>query len=192
MSIDLTPAAQRLADLVAAVRDDQLAGPTPSGHYAVGDLVDHIGELAVAFTLAARKEDGPGTEGASEGNVANLPDDWRTRFPADLAALAEAWRAPEAWEGMARAGGIDMPGEIAGVVALEEVVVHGWDLARATGHDFAAAPEELEAVIGFFASFPDEAREPGFGLAHPVPDDAPLLDRAIAQSGRDPKWGENP
>lgn len=81
---------------------------------------------------------------------------------------------------MARAGGIEMPGEIAGVVALEEVVVHGWDLAVATGRDFAAAAEDLEAVIGFFASSPDEAREPGFGLAHPVPADARLRDRAIA------------
>ena len=40
--------------------------------------------------------------------------------------------------------------------------------------------------------FPDEAREPGFGLAHPVPDDAPRLDRAIAQAGRDPDWAPNP
>ena len=76
--------------------------------------------------------------------------------------------------------------------ALDEVVVHGWDLVTATAHDFAAAPEELEAVIGFFASFPDEAREPGFGLAHPVPEDAPLLDRAVALSGRDPDWAPTP
>ncbi len=73
-----------------------------------------------------------------------------------------------------------------------EVVVHGCDLARATERDFAAGPEELEAVIGFFASVPDEAREPGFGLAHPVPDDAPRLDRAIAQAGRDPDWAPSP
>ncbi len=192
MSIDLTPAAQRLAGLVAAVRDDQLGDPTPSGHYLVGDLVDHIGGLALAFTLAARKEDGPGTGGAPEGDAANLTDDWRTRIPTDLATLAEAWRVPEAWEGMTRAGGIDLPGEVGGMVAMEEVVVHGWDLARATGHDVAAAPEELEVVLGFFASFPDEAREPGFGPAHPVADDAPILDRAVAQAGRDPNWGANP
>src|SRR5687767_11019494 len=104
MSIDLTPATQRLADLVAAVRDDQLGDPTPAGRYTVGDLVDHIGILAAAFTLAARKEDGPHTGGAPEGDAANLDADWRNRIPPDLASLAEAWRAPEAWEGMSRAG----------------------------------------------------------------------------------------
>ena len=192
MSIDLTPAAQRLADLVAAVRDDQLGAPTPCPDYTVGDLLDHIGGLAVAFREAAEKSGAENPDGPPPGDVANLAADWRTRIPADLAALGEAWRAPEAWEGVARAGGIEMPGEIAGVVALEEVVVHGWDLATATGHDVAAAPEELEAVIGFFTSFPDEAREPGFGLAHPVPEDAPLLDRAVALSGRDPDWARTP
>ena len=46
--VDLTPAAQRLADLVARVSDDELSGPTPCPAYALGDLIDHIGGLAVA------------------------------------------------------------------------------------------------------------------------------------------------
>ena len=37
---------------------------------------------------------------------------------------------------MSRAGGVDFPGEVAGMVALTEVVVHGWDLARATGQPY--------------------------------------------------------
>ena len=58
---------------------------------------------------------------------------------------------------MTRAGGIDMPGEIAGMVALEEVLVHGWDLARATGQPFAAADEHLGIVVDFFTGATDES-----------------------------------
>ena len=54
--IDLRPAADRLAAIVRGVRDDQLDAPTPCPEYTVGDLLDHIGGLAKAFTWAATKE----------------------------------------------------------------------------------------------------------------------------------------
>ena len=53
---DLTAAAARVATLLRGVSDDQLDGPTPCPAYTVGDLVDHIGGLALAFTWAATKE----------------------------------------------------------------------------------------------------------------------------------------
>ncbi len=37
---------------------------------------------------------------------------------------------------MTKAGGVDLPGEVAGLVALDELVVHGWDVARATGQAY--------------------------------------------------------
>jgi len=44
--------------------------------------------------------------------------------------LAGAWQEPDAWTGMTVAGPVEMPGEIAGLVALNELVIHGWDVAR--------------------------------------------------------------
>src|SRR5215471_5849119 len=55
-NVDLGPAAQRLADLVARVTDDELGNPTPCPAYTVGDLVEHVGGLALAFTAAANKD----------------------------------------------------------------------------------------------------------------------------------------
>ena len=52
---DLRPATDRMAGLLAAIRDDQLDLPTPCPDYALGDLVDHIVGLTEAFTLAAAK-----------------------------------------------------------------------------------------------------------------------------------------
>jgi uncharacterized protein (TIGR03086 family) len=102
--------------------------------------------------------------------------------------MAEAWQDPAAWTGMTSAGGIELPGEVAPVVALEELVVHGWDLAAATGQPFDVPDEELAVVEGFFESFPAEARGDAYAAAVEPGGAASRLDRAIAESGRDPAW----
>jgi uncharacterized protein (TIGR03086 family) len=186
--IDLMPAAQRLADLVRAVGDDQLTDPTPCPDFTVGDVLDHLSTFAVAFRQAADKTVPADSGRPPPASAANLADDWRDRIPRELAELAEAWARPEAWEGMTRIGGMDSPGDSAGAVALEETVVHGWDLARATGQAFDVPDAELDVVAGFFGSFPDEARGEAFGLPADAPDGASRLEQAVAQAGRDPAW----
>jgi uncharacterized protein (TIGR03086 family) len=77
------------------------------------------------------------------------------------------------------------------VVALNEVLVHGWDLAVATGQrydvDPAAAQRCLEFAIEFAAGAP-EARDGMYGPVVPVADDAPVFDRLLGQTGRNPAW----
>ena len=190
--VDLGPAAQRLADLVARVTDDELGNPTPCPAYTVGDLVEHVGGLALAFTAAANKERSKYNEEPAPGSAERLGDDWRTRIPRDLANLAQAWRAPEAWTGMTRIAGGDSPSSVVGLVAADELVVHGWDVARATGQPYDPEPAVLDAARSFLAMFasPDAPAGPevAFGPSRPMPDDAPPLDRVVALAGRDPGW----
>jgi uncharacterized protein (TIGR03086 family) len=115
--IDMTPACQRTAELLRNVTEDRLEAKTPCEKLALRDLVGHVGGLALAFTAAARKEFGPLTD-TPPVDGAPLDDDWRTAYPARLAELARAWRDPAAWQGMTRAGGVDFPGDIGGLVAL--------------------------------------------------------------------------
>src|SRR5207237_4270912 len=98
--VDLSPAARRLAELVARVPDGDLGRPTPCPSYALGDLIEHVGGLARAFTAAACKELGELTEGAPSGDAARLGADWRERIARDLDALGRAWADPAAWSGM--------------------------------------------------------------------------------------------
>jgi uncharacterized protein (TIGR03086 family) len=181
-----------MVDLVSGVPDNMLSAPTPCPGYRLGDLVDHVGGLALAFTQAAKKDTGDATSQAPSGDASRLGDDWRTRIPRDLEALAQAWRDPEAWTGMTKAGGVDLPGEVAGVVALDELVIHGWDVARASGQPYDCDPELLDAVHSFVLQFagPEQeaARQGLFGPVVAVPDDAPLLDQVIGLAGRDPGW----
>src|SRR6476619_2708510 len=123
---DLAPAAERMTMLLRGISDDQLGGPTPCPAYSVGDLVDHVGGLTLGFTWAGAKEFPEGSKVPS-GDATRLPDDWRDAFAARLKTMAETWQDPAAWQGMTQAGGVDLPGQVAGLVALDELVVHGWD-----------------------------------------------------------------
>ncbi|MBT2467725.1 TIGR03086 family protein [Streptomyces sp. ISL-66] len=188
--LDLGPQARIVAGLAAGVPDGGLADPTPCPEYAVGDLLGHLAGLAVAFRDAARKDLGPTTDTAPGSAAPSLPASWRGELPRVLGELAEAWEDPAAWSGMTRAGGVDLPGDIAGAVVIDELVVHGWDLARATGQQYAPDQSALQAAHAFLlAAAEDESRGGGiFGPVVPVRDGAPLLDRAVGLSGRDPGW----
>jgi uncharacterized protein (TIGR03086 family) len=180
--LDLKPAADEMSALIRGIPDELLSHPTPCPAYRLGDLIDHVGGLALAFAAVAAKDVGPKTAGAP-GDAARLGEDWRARIPQDLVAMAAAWQDPAAWTGMTQAGGIDLPGEVAGVVALDELVIHGWDIARASGQEFDPELAAVAAVHGFLA----QAGGP-FGPVVDVAPARPLLDQAIGLSGRDPDW----
>lgn len=184
---DLGPAAKELADLVRGIGDEQLDAPTPNADYTLGDLLDHIDGLSVAFTAAAAKDLGDLTATAPVPDAAHLADGWREQIPHRLDELAAAWRDPDAWTGMTQAGGVDVPGEVAGRIALDEIVIHGWDVARATGRPYESDPAALGPILEFVSTF--GGQENGlFGPAVAVADDAPEFDRILGMTGRDPAW----
>jgi uncharacterized protein (TIGR03086 family) len=183
--VDLAPAARRLADLVEAVPDAALDGPTPCADFAVRHLLGHIAGFAVDLRAAAAKD--PDRSAPPDGPV-DIDDGWRTRIPGDLAALAVAWAVPEAWTGVTSAGGVELPAEVFGLVALDELVLHGWDLARSIGVPDGYDGPGLEAVHDAVRSFRGSGIEGIFGPEVPVADDAPLLDRILGIAGRDPAW----
>ncbi|TDB90757.1 TIGR03086 family protein [Actinomadura sp. KC216] len=188
---DLTAATHRMAGLLAGVRDYQLTAPTPAD-MTLGTVLDHVNGLSLAFTWAARKDfqDGPSQPPSSDAS--RLPPDWRARIPERLDALAAAWRSPDAWQGMTQAGGLELSGRDAGHVALNELVVHGWDIARASGQPYDPTDEEIQACLVFVAPTVEQSGGQGieglFGPAVDVPDDASPLDRLIALTGRRPDW----
>jgi uncharacterized protein (TIGR03086 family) len=186
--IDLEPAADRLGRVIAAVSDEQLSGPTPCPGQSVGDLVDHLSAFAVSFVGSARKEtegrDGP----APEPDMANLEPGWRDRVARELSALAGAWKDPSAWEGTTHAGSIEMPAELVGLVALDELVVHGWDIAVATNQAYEPMVEEVEGATTFVTSFEVPRDGSLFGPEVEVDETAPPFVRLLGLTGRDPGW----
>jgi uncharacterized protein (TIGR03086 family) len=187
--LDLEPPACQLITLAGGVTDDMLQAPTPCGNYTVADLLAHVMGLTIAFRDAAAKAGSPAQD-AEPGRVA-LDDDWRDQLPRRLLAMAAAWHAPQAWEDLTKVGGGTMPATIAGQAGLNELVIHGWDLARGTGQPYRVDEASAQACVEFLslASAAAEAGQRGpFGPAVEVPPGASVLARAVALSGRDPHW----
>jgi uncharacterized protein (TIGR03086 family) len=194
MNLDLRPPADEIGRLISGITDEQLSDPTPCEATSVGELLDHLMRLTVAFREAASNRGVAPVVGTSSPpprlSRDNLPDDWRTVLTGRLSDLTRAWCDPSAWDGMTRVGGIDMPGRRAGLVALDELVLHGWDLAKGTGQAFRCDQASAQAVYEFTATTPRSGpqREGLFGPVIEVPVNAPIFEQALGLSGRHPDW----
>ena len=187
--LDLGPATDELARVVAGVRDDQLGRRTPCPDWTVADLIDHVHGCASGFTAAARKEGLDDTPPQVDG--ARLRDGWREQARAELAVLAQAWRDPAAWEGRTRIAGVDQSGAESAATAVDEVLVHTWDLARATGQECRLDPGAVLVALGFARAVAQQAPGgvPGlFGPATSPPSGADPAVELLLLTGRDPGW----
>jgi uncharacterized protein (TIGR03086 family) len=188
---DLHAASERLTRLLESVPDDAIDAPTPCPELPLGALIDHVGGFAKVFAASAKKELGERTAQPPDPRADNLEPGWRTRIASDLRALADAWDVPDAWEGMTQAGGQDLPGALAGRIALDELVIHGWDIAQASSQAFdcdAKTVDEVESTVQQVRGGNDGDIPGLFGAVVPVADDAPALDRILGLTGRDPGW----
>ncbi|WP_100444408.1 TIGR03086 family metal-binding protein [Glycomyces xiaoerkulensis] len=189
-AIDFRNVTDQAATLLKGIEDAHLPGPTPCEGMTVAGLVNHMLGLTVAFTGAAKKERGPHTDTPPGTPPPEIERDWRTLLPGRLAALADAWADPAAWDGEATAGGVTMPARVTGLVALNEVAVHGWDLARATGQDYLIPTPVVETLLEHNRAFAEDpaAREGLYGPAVDIAPEAPSQDRLLGLTGRDPAW----
>ncbi|MEN8652141.1 TIGR03086 family metal-binding protein [Streptomyces sp. 21So2-11] len=184
---DLLEKAAALAEpVVRGVDDLQLGVRTPCADYDVRDLLNHLFHVVVGFqALAAGKEaDFSQTPDYLEGN-------WRDRFAVETGLLVEAWAAPGAEEGTT--GGMNLPARTVGSMALLDLTVHPWDLARATGQDFTPDEEGIRALGALVAEMGPTARQMKvFADPCPTPGGATPFEELLASTGRDPYWTPNP
>ena len=189
-TVDLQPASDRLSALIGAVRETELAGDTPC-RIPVSRLVAHIDGLALAFRVAAEDPEAAllGAPPAVGRDV--LEPGWAQRIPERLDRLSEVWNRTDQDGSMTRVGGVDLPRAIAVRVALQELVLHSWDLAKATGRPYDVDAESLAIVhemVAATAAQDAAGRQGLFGPAVPVPDGASMLDRTVGLAGRSPSW----
>ncbi|HKS47974.1 MAG TPA: TIGR03086 family metal-binding protein [Amycolatopsis sp.] len=185
--IDLKPACQRMIDLLAGATDDQLTSPSPCTEYTVRDLIGHVDQGCRTFTAIAQQDEGELARLGADPDVAHLGPDWRDDVARHAQTLGKAWDNPEAWQGSADVGSLNLSNGLWGKIALTELVVHGWDIAKATKQSFDLPEQTLQACFDHVAGFVPNA--PVQNLWAPPTDvapDATLLDRIVAMTGRVP------
>jgi uncharacterized protein (TIGR03086 family) len=183
--IDLRPACRRLGELVTAIGDDQLDGSTPCPEYSVRDLLNHVDEGARGFAAAANAS--ARVEAEVADRALDFTGEWREELSQRLVVLGQAWSEPGAWDGKSDLAGLGLSNEEWGKISLTEVVVHGWDLARATGLPFELPDETVRACYDHVAGFLSQPPVPElWGAPVEVSAGAPLMDRLVAVAGRRP------
>ena len=187
--IDLMPACDAVVRLLALVRDDQMDDATPCAGATVGFLIDHIDQTARGAAALARS-DVEGMAAASAGvEAVHLEDGWRDRVAQDLLALGTAWHDPSAWEGVSDLGGLELASATWGRIALTELVVHGWEISRATAQPFEVPTATLQACFDHVVVFVPNAPVPElWGPPVQAEPGATLLEQIVAITGRDPHW----
>lgn len=182
----LSAVAAPLGEAARGITDDLLPAPTPCEGYDVRALLAHLLHWAPSLAGAGRKKPVP----PPAADPAPLGPGWRAALEERTADLVAAWGEPSAWEGTTRlAGAPEMPAPMVGGMVLTEFTVHAWDLARATGGTVRWNPDAVAYTHDAVARTAEMGRTMGaYGPEVPVPETAPLIDRLLGLTGRDPAW----
>lgn len=169
-------------DVLATLRPDQLDDPTPCAEFDVRAVVNHVLGEALMMSDANRRQSASSDRGDLIG-----PGDARTTWESIGRDNVTSWRE----------GGLDgdrayvygtFPASVGVVINLSEVLVHTWDLARATGRSLELDPDLSAIVFGLYGTMPlDGLRAEGvFGPEIQVDAEATVADRLLGLLGRRP------
>ena len=170
-------------DRLAAVRPDQWTAPTPCSEWDVRALANHlIGEqLWVPPMLAGRTVADVGT--AFDGDVAG--DDPAATYATAARAAVDAFGEPDALTRTVHLSFGDFPGQDYLEQLTADLVVHSWDLARATGGAERLDPDLVHWALTWVEGVADLLAGSGlFGPVVSVPPDADEQTRLLALTGR--------
>ncbi|WP_405424635.1 TIGR03086 family metal-binding protein [Streptomyces erythrochromogenes] len=179
----LEKALNHTARLLSNVTPDQYGQPTPCDDFDVRALANHL-VAGNPYYVTLAQGGGPDFSLFAQDRIGDeQPGDVYARGAKEVLA---AWQGEGALERrMPLPGGGTGP-RIAELHLLE-IVLHGWDLATATGQDRTGDPDAVRAAVqGWYGNFPDEVRAATgmFGPSRPAADGSPALDRLAAYFGR--------
>jgi uncharacterized protein (TIGR03086 family) len=184
---EMTDAADAAARTVDDVRPAQFGDPTPCPEWDVRTLLNHL-ILWTSYSAERRAHGESVSEELMTKDFAAEPD-FAAAYRAQLDRALAAWSDPAAWERDLNVMGTPTPAADVASLLLAEIVLHAWDLAAATGQSYTVGDKAAEAALTAVAANTELFRQyKGFAEPVPVAADAPVLDRVLALSGRDPAW----
>lgn len=170
--------------IVARVRPEHITSPTPCPDWDVRLLLNHIigGNHMFAEIAAGGRVDAKG-----EMQDHTRPDPG-TNYMESAEAVLAAWSGPGAMDRECHLPFGDIPAPAAVSIHFVDIVVHGWDLARATGQDTSIDPDLAGAALAISRGLvsPELRKLGAFGPEVPVSVADPVHERLVAFTGRRP------
>lgn len=182
----MNPTATRYRDRTAAFTaileraDGQWEGPTPCEGWSVRDVVAHVIDTQRDFLSRHQLGLGPAPD------LADPAQAWRSHEQGVASLLATDGVPEREYDGYF--GRTTIAATMADFYGWD-LVVHGSDVARATGQQWSISEEEAaqlhETADGWGEALYSEGVCAG---AVQLPADASSTDRLLARLGRDPQW----
>jgi uncharacterized protein (TIGR03086 family) len=174
--------------IVAAVTRDQLGLPTPCPEYDVRTLLAHI---TGGLTRTALVGEGDPDALAHPAQASGVPDDgWPAAYRAAATRAVAAWADDTKLDTLVEVPWGKVPGRFVIAGYIQEILTHGWDLAKATGQPTEGDPElALYALAGAKRILPPDIRGAEgipFGPVVEAPADAGPYTQLAAWLGRHP------
>ncbi len=170
-------------EVVAGIAAGQLDLPTPDADWDVRALLNHViaGNLWAAELAAGRtiEQVGDGLDGDVVGT------DPAGAYDRSAAAAAAAFQAPGVMDAPCAVSYGPVPGSVYAGHRFVDVLIHGWDLAEATGQDTTLDPALVDACLEVVEPQVEAFRSAGvLGPAVPTAPDASPQTRLLAILGR--------
>jgi uncharacterized protein (TIGR03086 family) len=186
----LHAAATATESVIAGIGPAQWSAPTPCPAWSVADLTDHVVAGNRRFASALRGEPAPSSQpadGDGDGDADGKgAADRLVAFRRSVDHLYEAFAAPGALDRIVSVPFGQVPGAVALHLRVVELVVHGWDLARATDQHLDVPDDVVRAELEFTRQTLPRvpADRTPFGPPQPSGEGASMLDELAALLGR--------
>jgi uncharacterized protein (TIGR03086 family) len=170
-----------LAGVIGNISAEQLDRPTPCADFTVRGVLEHM--IGGATQFAAAFQGVPPTDPPTGDLLSVLG-------PA-LSHLAAAMSMPGALDRTLATPFGDMTGDVFARYVVLDGLVHGWDLATATGQPYQPPTQLVAAADDFAHTIVDRVRDGrAFGAAVEPSADATPIERLAAFTGRHPFGGD--
>ena len=164
-----------LGGVVAGLQPSDLDRPTPCQQFDVAGVLGHMVGGATMFAAAYRGEPAPTVE---------IDEPLQQIGPA-LEGLMAAIHAPGALDRTVAAPFGEVPGDQFARFVVLDGLVHGWDLATATGQSYDPPAELVAAAEQFARGAVDPLRDGDtFASEQTAPEGATPIERLAAFTGR--------
>ena len=172
-----------MVPIIGGVKASQLTHTTPCSEWNVQQLINH--NLKVAQLVISILTSGPLEDDLAVNDP--LPEEGaQEAFVAGTNQVLALIKSPGMLEKVVPTPFGDMPAGNFLMFPFGDILIHKWDLAKATGQDASMDSSMAQVVYRAWAPVLEGTRGTAFGPAVPVPANAGDRDKLLGLTGRTP------